>query len=73
MGLNTTLNMFLVVNASDYINRYKHHAAYIKKSRTIIEKAKHEYFTNKVKWILWYPSLINFLHAIPGRSGVQLN
>ena len=49
MGINTALTRFLVVNALDYIKRYKHHAAYIKKDKMIREMAKPEYFTNKVK------------------------
>ena len=71
--INTALTRFSVVKASGCINRYKHHAAYIKKSKTIIETAKPEDFTNKVEWIEWYPTLINFLRYIPGRRGVPLS
>ena len=35
--------------------------------------AKPEQFTEKVKWIDWYPTFINFLRAIPGRYGVSLS
>ena len=44
----------------------------MKKSKTIIEMVKPEYFMNKVKWIEWYPTFINFLRDITGRSGVPL-
>ena len=47
--------------------------AYIKKSKTIAETEKTEDFKNKVKWIEWYPNFINFLSAIPVRSGVPIS
>ena len=47
--INTALTRFSVVKASGYINRYKHHVPYIKKSKTIMETAKPEDFTNKVE------------------------
>ena len=47
--------------------------AYIKKTKTITETAKPEDFTNKVKWIEWYPTFINFLRAILESSGVPLS
>ena len=39
----------------------------------ITETAKPENLTNKVNWIEWYPTLINFLRAVPGRSGAPLS
>ena len=47
--LDPDLTRLPVVNASDYIKIYKHHEAYIKKSKTITEMVKPEYFANKVK------------------------
>ena len=38
-----------------------------------MEKVKLEDFTNKANWIEWYPTLINFLRAIPVRSGFPLS
>ena len=73
MGLNPVLTRLLVVNASVYIKIYKHHENYIKNSKTFTETAKTEYFTNKVNFIEWYHTLINFLHAIPVSSGILLS
>ena len=38
-----------------------------------METAKPEDFKKKVKWIEWYPILINFLRAVPRRSVVPLS
>ena len=38
-----------------------------------METAKPENFTDKLKWIEWYPTFINFLRAISGRSGIPLS
>ena len=64
---------FPVANASDFIKRYKHHGAYVKKSKMITETAKLENFMDKIKWIEWYPTFINFLRDIPGRNGIPLS
>ena len=65
LGIDPIMVRFPVANASDFIKRYKHHDAYVNKSKTITETAKTENFTDKLKWIGWYPTLINFLRAIP--------
>ena len=39
----------------------------------ITEEVKPEDFKKEIKWIVWYPNLINLLGAIIGRSGVPLN
>ena len=44
LKINTPLTRFPVVNASDYIKRNNHHAAYIKKSKMITETANPEIF-----------------------------
>ena len=51
LGLNPDLTRFPLVNASYYIKRYKHLAAYIKMSKTITETAQPENFMNKVECI----------------------
>ena len=73
LGKDPSSTRFPVSQVSEYIKRYKHHEAYIKKSKTITENAKPAQFTDKVKWHEWYPTFINFLRAIPGRSGVPLS
>ena len=39
----------------------------------ITETVKPGDFTKKVKWIKWYPNIINFLRFTPGRSSVPLS
>ena len=73
LGVNPITVRFTVANASDFIKRYKHHDAYVKKSKTITETEKSENFTDKLKWIEWYPTSINFLRAILGRNGIPLS
>ena len=68
LGIESITVRFPVANASDFIKIYKHHDACVKKSKTITEMAKPENFTDKIKWIKWYPNFINFLRAIPGRN-----
>ena len=36
-------------------------------------RKKHDNFTDKIKWIEWYTTFINFLRAIPGRNGTPLS
>ena len=64
---------FPVANASDFIKRYKHHDAYIKKFKTIPKTAKPENFIDKLNWIEWYPTFIKFPHNIPGRNVIPLS
>ena len=61
MGLDTQLNLFPVANVAEYIKSYKHYEAYIKKSYTLTNMSKTEQFKYKMKWIDWYPTLINLL------------
>ena len=62
-----------MANASNFIKRYKHHDDYVNKSNIITETAKPENFTDKIKWIKWYPTYINFLHTITRRNGIPLS
>ena len=73
LGIDLIKVRFLVANASDFIKRYTHHDAYVKKSKMITETAKPKNFTEKIKWIKWYPTFINFLCDIPGRNGIPLS
>ena len=73
MGLDPALTLFPIANVVDYIKSYKHHEAYIKKSSTLSDTAKHEQFTDNMKWIDWYPTIINFFREIPGRNGLPLS
>ena len=63
-GLDATLTLFKVTNVAQYINRCNHHESFIKKAYMITDTAKPEQFTDKMKCIDWYPTLINFLRAI---------
>ena len=73
LGLDTVLTLFPVANVATYINRYKHYEAYINKASTLSDTDKPEQFTDKIKWIVWYPTLINFFREIPGSNGVPLS
>ena len=73
LGIDPITVRFPVANASGFINIYKHHDAYVKKSKTITETVKPDKFTDKLKWIEWYPTFINFLYAIPLRNGIPLS
>ena len=73
IGIDPITVIFPVANASDVIKRYKHHDAYVKKSKMITETAKPEKFTDKIKWIEWYPTFINLLRAIPGKNRIPLS
>ena len=73
LGIDPITVRFSVANALDFIKRYKHHDAYVKKSKMITETAKSENFTDKIKWIEWYNIFINFLRAIMGRNGILLS
>ena len=71
--LYTVLNLLSFTEVVEYINSYKHHEACIKKASTLTDTYKPEQFTDKIKWIDWYPTLINFLREIPGRNGLPLS
>ena len=73
LGIDPITVRFTVANALDFINRYKHRDAYIKKSKKIMETAKSKNFKDKLKWIEWYSTFINFLHAIPGSNRIPLS
>ena len=61
------------MNIAKDIKRYKNHEAYIKKSSALTDMAKPENFTDKMKWIDWYSTLINFLREITGRNVLTLS
>ena len=73
LGLYPVLILSPVANVSEYIKRYKKHETYNKKSYTLTNTAKPEQTTDKIKWIDWYPTLINSLREIPVRNGVPLS
>ena len=73
MVLDTVLTLFPVAKVAEYIKRYKHHESYIKKLFTLTDTAKLEHFTDNMKWIDWYPTLINFLRSITGRNVIPFS
>ena len=73
MVLDPDLTLFTVANVAEYIKRYKHQEAYIKKSSTLTYMAKSEEFTDRMKRIDWYPTLINLLREIIRRNVVPLS
>ena len=73
IGIDPITFRFPVANSLGFIKRYKHHDDYVNKFKTITETAKPENFTDKLKWIKWYPTFVNLLSAIPGRNGIPLS
>ena len=49
MVIDPALTLFSVANVADYIKRYKHYEAYIKKPSTLTDTYKPEQFTDKMK------------------------
>ena len=64
---------FPVGDATQILQRYSTHQAFIKKSKSIMETAKPSQFTDKIKWVDWHTTFINFLRVIPGRNGIPLS
>ena len=60
-------------NVTDLIRRSRSHDLFIKKSSSIADTAKPNRFTDKMKWVDWSPSFINFLRCISGRNGTPLS
>ena len=73
LSIDPTTIAFPIADAADLIRRAKTHKAYVDKSKTISDTATPSQFTDKVKWLDWSPTLLNFLRAIPGRNGVPLS
>ena len=63
---------FPVNQSTTLIKKYKDNKAFISKAKTMAEAAKPEQFTEKVKWVDWNPTFINFLNSMPGRHGIPL-
>ena len=55
------------------MKRYKTHRTFVQKSNSISTTASPSTFSVSTKWEDWFPTLINFLHTIPGRDGVPLD
>eukprot|EP00957_Ditylum_brightwellii_P069639 5288974-Ditylum_brightwellii.AAC.1 len=51
LGENPVVIPYLVADAAAQIRRYKHHNAFIIKSKTLAETATPEQFTEKKKWL----------------------
>ena len=73
MGLDPALTVFAVTNFNEYIRRYKNNEAYINKASALTDTGKPEQFNDKMKWIDWYTTLINFLTKLSVRNGVPLS
>ena len=52
---------------------YKSHKTFVEKSYSISSTASPSTISVSTKWEDWFPTLINFLHTIPGRDGVPLD
>ena len=72
IGQDPAAQAFPVAQVTELNKRYKDNKAFIDKAKTMSETAKPEQFTEKVKWLDWSPTFINFLNTIPGRYGLPL-
>ena len=71
-GQNPSETPFPVADTAVLIRRHKSHLAFCEKSKRVSESAKPSQFTEKTKWLDWFPTLVNFLKNLPGRNGVPL-
>ena len=72
VGEDPTLVIFPVNDALLYIRRFKTHANFCQKAKTISEIAKPGKLKDTTKWEEWAPVFLNFLKALPGRHGHPL-
>ena len=72
-GLNHASSPFPLANVALLLRQEQTQATFEKKSKSIIESAKPNRFTNDTKWDDWKPIFQNFLRSIPGRDGVPLS
>ena len=74
ININPSTQAFPITQTAELIHRAKTQKAYMDKSKTISDTAMPSQFTDKTKWIDWYPTFLkNFLRAIPGRNSVPLS
>ena len=45
----------------------------MKQAKDATDTLKPKPFKGEVKWVDWKPTLVNFLHQLPGRDGVPLS
>jgi len=72
MGRDPTSTAFPIGEVANLTRRAKTHLKFVYKSKTLSETARPVRFTEKIRWIDWAPSFLNFLRVIPGRDGVPL-
>ena len=64
---------FPVNEATQLIQRHSTHKLWTSKSSDKAKTCKPKQFTDKVKWLDWKDSFVNFLRTQPGRNGVPLS
>jgi hypothetical protein len=71
-GRDPSTLAFPVADTTALTRRLVTHELFVKES-TSIDAIKPKMFKNDVKWPDWKPTLVNYLHKIPGRDGVPLS
>ena len=64
---------FPVADAAMLLHRQKTYQSYTKRAENIMETAKPQHFTEKLKWDDWSPVFVNFLREISGRNGIPMS
>ena len=72
-GNNPADHPFPVNDTVNLIQRYNTHKLWVGKASDKAKTSKPKQFTDKVKWINWKDSFVNFLRTQLGRNGVPLS
>ena len=72
-GSDPSADPFPVNEATSLIRRHNTHKLWTSKSSDKAKTSRPKQFTDKVKWIDWKDSFVNFLRTQPGRNGVPLS
>ena len=68
-----TSTLFPVASRSDLLNPYNTHKQWLSDASDMAKSARPKNFTEKMKWLDWKTTLVNFLKSQPGRNGVPLD
>ncbi len=73
LGRDPAAVPFPVHETQDILHREKNHEAWMDKAPSKAKTTLPKQFTEKMKWMDWKDSFLNFLRTQPGRNGVPLS
>jgi hypothetical protein len=73
MGIDPGTLPFPVAESALLERQLATHELYVKQAKDATDTLKPKPFKGEVKWVDWKPTLVNFLHQLPGRDGVPLS